>query len=204
MPKSQPEKLNLFKERKHEYAQPKTPKLVEMGEAAYIAVDGKGGPGEDLFQERVAALYGMAYTLKFQSKDVGRDYVVGKLEGLYGIDRPATEWGTLDRDGWTWRLLMRVPDFTTDADLGAARAALRDKEKPGDFDAVRFECIDEGHCVQCLHVGPYENESDTIALMDAYCEAHSLTPHRWHHEVYLSDPRRVPPDRLKTILRHPV
>ncbi len=85
MPKAQPEKLNLFKELKHEYVQPKKPTLIEVGPASYLAVDGRGGPGGEVFQERIGALYAMAYTLKFQSKDAGRDYVVGKLEALYVV-----------------------------------------------------------------------------------------------------------------------
>jgi len=204
MPKAQPEKLNLFKEFKREYVQPKQPKLIEVGPATYLAVDGKGGPGGELFQERVGALYGMAYTLKFQSKDAGRDYVVSKLEALYGVDQPFDDLSTIDSDEWSWRMLMRVPEFTAAEDLEAARAALRAKEKEGDFDAVRLERIDEGRCVQCLHLGPYEKEAETVALMDAFCEEHSLTPRLWHHEIYFSDPRRVPPERLKTLLRHPV
>ncbi len=204
MPKSQPEKLNLFKELKHEYVQPKKPTLIEVGPAFYLAVDGRGGPGGEVFQERIGALYAMAYTLKFQAKDAGRDYVVGKLEALYGIDQPFAELEAIDKDEWSWRMLMRVPDFTTEADLDAARAALREKEKPGDFDAVRLERVEEKTCVQCLHVGPYENESETIALMDAFCGENGLIPRLWHHEIYQSDPRRIPPERLKTILRRPV
>ncbi len=199
MTPAQEPKRNLFKEFSAEYAQPKTPRSIEIGPAFYLAVDGSGEPGEETFTEPIGALYGMAYTLKFQSKEVGRDYVVGKLETLYGMDG-----GSPGAGEWKWRMLIRVPEFTTDDHLDAARQALREKEKPGDFDAVRLEQIEEGRCVQCLHVGPYENSSETVALMDAFCEEHSLTPHRWHHEIYLSDPRRVPPERLKTIQRRPV
>jgi len=153
--KAPPEQRNLFTELEREYVQPKAPRLIEVGPARYLAVDGRGGPGGAVFQERIGALHGMAYTMKFQGKE-------------------------------------------------AARAALRSKEKPGDFDAVRLERIEEGRCVPCLHVGPYETEAETVERMDAFCEENALTPHLWHHEVYLGDPRRVPPERLKTILRRPV
>ena len=204
MPTSQPEKRNLFRELKQEYCQPKAPRLVETSSGAYLAADGQGGPGEELFQNRVGALYAMAYTVKFDCKFAGADFVVGKLETLYGVDMPLDRLGETPKERWRWRMLIRVPEFVTEKHLAAARAALREKDKPGDFDAVRLETIEEGHCVQMLHVGPYEQERRTLDVMQAFYAANDLEPRLWHHEIYLSDPRRVPPEKLKTILRQPV
>ena len=145
----------------------------------------------------------MAYTLKFASKFAGRDFVVCKLEGLYFADGD-TPLEDLPKAEWKWTLMMRVPDFIGDADLDAARKQLREKGKEGDFDAVRLETIDEGSCVQMLHVGPYENEHETLAAMATFMADEGLVPNGHHHEIYLSDPRRVPAEKLRTILRHPV
>ena len=199
------EKLNLLKEHKAEYRATSRPVMVEVSEGSYLRVSGRGAPGSELFERRVEALYGMAYTLKFISKSGGRDYAVSKLEGLYGIDgQTVAELSDLDKAEWNWRLLIRVPDFLTTAQLEEARHTLRKKGKEGDFDAVCLDLVHEEACVQMLHVGPYDQEEETLAAMQGFAEAKGLAPYRWHHEIYLSDPRRIPPERLRTILRRPV
>ncbi len=204
MPTRTHDKLDLYKRHKAEYAAPKKPALVETKPARYLAIDGRGGPGDETFQAKIAGLYGMAYTAKFNSKLAGRDYVVCKLEGLYwtGDGKPGLD--ETPKDQWCWTLLMRVPDFITAGLLDEARRALRERGKEGDFDDVGLETIDEGRCVQMLHVGPYEHERTTIDAMTSFAGAEGLRPHGRHHEIYLSDPRRVPPEKLRTILRQPV
>ncbi len=205
MATSQGEKVNLLKQHKDQYAAPKEPTLVEMGEASYLVVRGSGEPGSELFQNRIGALYAVAYTVKFNSKFAGRDFVVGKLEGLYGVDGQTVEdVSDLPPADWNWRLMIRVPAFISRKRLAEARQTLRDKGKEGDFDAVSLDTYREGRCVQMLHVGPYEDESETIDRMYRFARDQRVKPHMWHHEIYLSDPRRVPPERLRTILRHPV
>jgi hypothetical protein len=199
-----PAKRDLLKELKAEYCQPKMPQLVEPTRGDYLAMDGRGGPGGDAFQGCMEALYGMAYTIKFARKAEGADFVVPKLEGLYGIGMPAAKLAALPQEQWDWRMLIRMPDGVTATHLHDARAALQDKGKQADFDAVRLEPMEEGSCVQMLHVGPYEEEQRTLDAMLEFCAESQLQPYGWHHEVYLSDPRRVPPERLKTILRLPV
>ena len=199
------EKIDLLKLHKKEYVAPKKPTLIDMTAATYLTVQGSGAPGSDLFQDRVGVLYAMAYTLKFESKFAGRDYTVCKLEGLYGVDgQSSDDLATLPKTEWNWRLMIRQPDFITDDHVAGARTTLRDKGKEGDFDAATLETLDEGRCVQMLHVGPYDEEPRTIELMLEHAAAEGLAPHMWHHEIYLSDPRRVPPERLRTILRLPV
>jgi len=202
---AQPDKLNLFKQHSDQYATPKKPKLIEIAPALYLAAKGTGGPGGEGFQECVGALYGLAYTLKFACKVAGRDFVVCKLEALYGIDgQDHAELSKLPVEQWKWKMLIRVPGFIDDDQLAAARSSLLERGKEGTFDSVKLEAIDEGPCVQMLHVGPYDKEIETIRQMRAFMEGQGLQSHRWHHEVYLSDPRRVPPERLRTILRQPV
>ena len=205
MPVSDTDKIDLYKLHKAEYAAPKKPKLIETKRARYMVVEGQGAPGDETFQRKIEALYGMAYTAKFQSKFAGRDYTVCKLEGIYGIGgQKAADFDKLPPEQWKWKLLIRVPDFVGDKQLDEARKALRERGKEGDFDDVHLEEIDEGPCVQMLHVGPYEEEKRTIDAMKAFADEGGYEMHMWHHEIYLSDPRRVPPERLKTILRQPV
>lgn len=197
-------KRNLVKELKEEYSTTKKCKLLEVSPALYLAVDGKGSPGDAAFADAVGALYGMAYTIKFHCKDRGEDFVVGKLEALYAKGVPMEEYAAQPKESWEWTMMIRVPECVTEADMTPAREALRAKDKPEDFDAVRLESIEEGRCVQMLHVGPYEEEERTGKAMLEFCEEQRVRPHRWHHEIYLSDPRRVPAEKLKTLLRFPV
>jgi hypothetical protein len=201
------EKIDLFKSNKEEYASPKKPILVKVKKAAYLAVDGCGGPDSDDFQIAIGALYGMAYTVKMTRKFSGRrDYVVCKLETLYWSDGGAEGVGfnELPPENRRWKLMIRTPDFVIEKELKEARAALMAKGKGEAVDQVRLESLTEGRCVQMLHVGPYDQEGETLAVMRAFAEEKGRVFHGLHHDIYLSDPRRVPPDRLKTILRRPV
>jgi hypothetical protein len=199
------EKLDLYKMYKHEYAAPGEPTLIHVGRGDYLVASGRGAPGGQLFQARVGALYGMAYTLKFESKSAGRDFAVSKLEGLYGVDGQSFErFLELPAEEWNWRLAIRVPDFLGREHLEQARATLRDRRKPGDWSVVSLDAFDEGECVQMLHVGPYREEARTLEAMRVYARSRGLAPALWHHEIYLSDPRRVPARKLRTILRQPV
>ena len=136
-------------------------------------------------------------TRKFAGKP---DYAVCKLEAQWFTDgEPAA----IPKEAWKWKLMMRTPDFVSQKDLKTAMGTLLKRGKSREIEEVTLETIDEGVCVQMLHVGPYERESETIALMRRFAEANGLKLSGPHHEIYLSDPRRVPPERLKTILRNP-
>jgi hypothetical protein len=198
------DKLDLYKVHKSEYAAPKKPAIVETQPARYMVVCGEGAPGGPIFEEKVGALYGMAYTAKFQSKQAGRDYTVCKLEGLWWTAAGGPFGASTSPADLQWKLLIRVPDFITETQLAEARRSLREKGKEGDFDGVTLETVDEGRCIQMLHVGPYENEHETIDTMMSFAAEQGVEPHGRHHEIYLSDPRRVPPEKLRTIIRHPV
>ncbi len=193
------QKLDLLKVHKSEYVTPKSPKLVETGPAHYLTISGRGAPGGELFSQHVNALYNVAYTIKFGHKAKGDDYVVCKLEGLWwGWDpeQPSTD--------MNWKLLIRVPDFVSQADVDAARLHLLSTGKTEYVKEVRLEEIDEGRCVQMLHVGAYDKEPETITAMVKFAEGNGYEVHGHHHEIYLSDPGRVPQERWRTILRLPV
>jgi len=201
--KPQP-KLDLYKLHKAEYAATRKPALVEIKPASYLAISGQGAPGGDRFTASIGALYGMAFTIKMTRKFAGQqDYAVCKLEGQWWSE-PASNFDRLPKDQWLWNLLIRTPEFIKDDDLRQAVAVLLKRGKGEEVKRVRLESLAEGLCVQMLHVGPYEKECETIAVMKAFAEQQQLLFSGKHHEIYLSDPRRVPPERLKTILREPV
>jgi hypothetical protein len=199
-----PPKLDLYKLHKTEYAATRKPALVDVKPATYLAISGQGAPGGERFSASIGALYGMAFTIKMTRKFAGKqDYAVCKLEGQWWCDPPA-DFASQPKDQWLWNLMIRTPDFIKQDDLQQAVAVLHKRGKGEGTDRVRLESLTEGPCVQMLHVGPYDKECETIALIQAFAEKQQLQFSGRHHEIYLSDPRRVPPDRLKTILRAPV
>ena len=195
-------KLDLYRKFKAEYVAPRTPVLVTTRVVKYLTVSGRGSPEETAFQNAVGALYGIAFTIKMARKIAGRDYTVARLEGLWWGGVP----GKLIIDSppatWRWKIMIRVPWFISGTDVQRARRALVERGKiPG---TVRLESLREGRVVQLLHVGPYDREHESIARMHEFAQARGLRLHGRHHEIYLSDPHRVPPTKLRTILRHPV
>ena len=197
------EKVDLYKENKKEYAATQKPALVEIGPAVYLSISGKGAPGDTAFINAVGALYGVAFTVKMTRKFAGkRDYAVGKLESLW----PNLNCDTAIRDKqqWEWQLLIRTPKFVTQKDVSHAIATLLKRGKGEDVRRVELRSLTEGTCVQALHVGPYEDEGKTVAMMKELAEKRGLCLAGPHHEIYLSDPRRIAPAKLKTILREPV
>ena len=196
-------KLDLYKENAGEYKACKKPEFVKVKAAHYLAAPGQGLPSAPLFQERIAALFTMAYTIKMARKAEGNDYAVCKLEALWWAegggcmkDIPLAE--------CNWKLLIRVPDFIRKDDLKKAAQAVAAKGKKVDVSPVVLEGIKEGTCVQMLHVGPYDREAETVAVMNEFAHAAGQEFHGTHHEIYLSDPGRTAPERLRTLLRLPV
>jgi hypothetical protein len=197
------DKIDLFREHRAEYVMSKEPLLVNVKSGKYLAVSGTGGPASHAFKQRLGALYGTAYTIKFDNKlRRARDFKVGVLEGLWWVKGRTRDALAAPKDDWQWKLLIRVPSFVTARSVAAALTTLRAKGRP--VADVKLETIREGRSVQALHVGAYADEPLTIAKMDAFARARHLRYRGRHHEIYLSDPRRVPPSRLRTILRHPV
>lgn len=197
-------KLDLYKEHKAEYATPKKPGLVKVRPAKHLTITGKGKPGGELFQKHIGALYGVAFTIKMTRKFAGQDYKVCHLEGLWWGDKEGLDFSAVPIDQWNWKLIIRVPDFIQKKDLDSAVRALKEKGKGPEVADVVLEKINEGLCVQVLHVGPYPDEVRTMTQMMNLAQEKGLACQAPHHEIYLSDPRRVPPERLRTILRLPV
>jgi hypothetical protein len=199
-----PEKLDLKRSFKEYYAAPKKPVIFDPGPVTCLTIAGRGAPGGEDFTARVGALYAMAYTVKMSRRPSGaRDYTIGSLEAQWWSESGRC-FLELPRDQWCWKLLILTPDFVGQPELARAAAALQKRGRAPAAPDVKLEKLSEGRCVQMLHIGPYESEGGTIATMTAFAKSKGLSPHGLHHEIYLSDPRRVPPEKLKTILRLPV
>ncbi len=198
------DKVDLRKDLKALYAPPKGKVVVvDVPPLGFLMVDGMGDPNTTpAHREAVEALYAVAYTLKFGMKAQGRDFAVGALEGLWWADDHAV-FLTGDRAHWHWAMMIAVPDFVTPAAVDAARAkAAARKDLPG-VPALRWERFHEGEAVQTLYFGPYTGEGPTIAGLHDHVEGLGRGLHGKHHEIYLSDPRRTAPEKLRTIIRQP-
>lgn len=182
------------------------PALITVPPLNVLIIDGAGEPEGADFEAAIGALYSLAYTMKFTRKKAGTgpDYRVFPLEGLWG-DGPDDRFWCAARATWRWSLLIAQPDFIVERDLDDARSHLgaRGKATPK-TDLVRLELLDEGSAAQVLHVGPYSEEMPTIERLHRFIADHNLRLRGRHHEIYLGDPRRADPSRLRTILRQPV
>ena len=187
----------------------KHPAIVDVPELAFLMVDGRGDPETaEPYHQALEALYSVAYTLKFALKkaDPERDFKVAPLEGQWWADEAAPTMADLqrDRDAWNWTMMIAVPDAVTAAEVAAAReAAARKRDLPA-APLLRLERLEEGLAAQIMHVGPYSEEGPTIERLHAFAAAEGYELRGRHHEIYLGDPRRTAPERLKTVLRHPV
>ncbi|MGC5052158.1 GyrI-like domain-containing protein [Micromonospora sp. DT48] len=182
-------------------------RIVDVPDMRYLMIDGHGDPNTSpAFTAAVEALYPVAYKLKFASKrDLGRDYVVPPLEGLWWADDMAAFTTSRDKSLWSWTLLLMVPDWIDRAMVDTAVEQAGAKNRPARLDDIRLETLSEGRCVQTLHVGSFDDEAAVLAhLHDEFIPNHGLRMTGKHHEIYLSDFRRVAPEKRRTILRQPV
>ena len=200
-------KIDFKTEYKSMYSAPtKDFALVDVPPLSYLMFDGRGDPNTaPAYVQAIEALYSLSYTLKFMSKRAfDRDYVVGPLEGLWWA-ADMSSFTTRQKEKWSWTMMILQPEWVTAGHLQAAKAeVLMKKGLPG-IEKVRLETLHEGLSAQILHIGPYDAEGPVLArLHQEWLPAHGLREHGHHHEIYLSDPRKAAPDKLKTILRQPV
>ena len=201
------------KEYKEFYMPPKKPTIVTVPSMNYLAVRGKGDPNtpDGEYKQAIGLLYAIAFTIKMSKKSSRQiegyfDYVVPPLEGFWwqdsveGVDHA-------HKEDFNWISLIRLPDFVTAEDFDWAINEAAAKKKT-DFSKVEFLTYNEGLCVQCMHIGRYDDEPATVRLMHEFIEQEGYTldisDNRFHHEIYLSDARRVAPEKLKTVIRHPI
>ncbi len=200
------EKLDFKKLYRDLYAPGGNPVLIDVPPIRFIMVDGCGDPQGEMYQQAIQLLYALSFTIKMSkmngAQPVGYvDYVVPPLEGLWSHTEG-------ERENWRWTSIIRQPDFVTSEVFGWAKEQVKKKKPELDTSIARLESFTEGRCVQLLHVGPYSTEPESISRIMSFIEKNNLRAElnegRRHHEIYLSDPRRTAPERLKTILRLPV
>ena len=208
------DKIDYKKTEKHLYL-PKAPAIVQVPEMAFFAVDGAGDPNTSpAYQQAMEILYGLSFTVKM-SRMSGEepagyfDYVVPPLEGLWWTDDPGFDGKPpADKNDFRWTSLIRQPDFVTEDIFGWALERLAKKKPELDLSKARFLRWEEGLCAHLLHIGPYDEEPASIDKLSAFTETEGysvdFSETRRHHEIYLGDPRRTAPEKLKTVIRHPV
>jgi hypothetical protein len=183
-------------------------RIVLVPERRVLAIDGEGEPGGPAFQEAMGAIYGVAYGLLFLLRDRGIEAHVPPVEALWTRREGEQDWAigpvAFDPSAWRWTLLMPVPETATQDDIGVAVRATAARNTTGAACRLEVRWLSEGLVVEAMHVGPYDTEPETIAAMHAHAAAFGLAPHGAHHEIYLGDPRRARPERLRTVLRQPV
>lgn len=201
------------KEYKEFYMPANKPSIVTVPKMNYIAVRGKGNPNDESgeYKDSIGLLYAIAFTIKMSYKGSHKidgyfEYVVPPLEGFWWQEGSDTI-DYANKNGFNFISLIRLPDFVTKADFDWAVREATNKKK-ADFSKVEFLTYDEGVCVQCMHVGSYDDEPKTVALMHEYMAANGyaldISESRYHHEIYLSDPRKCAGEKLKTVVRHPI
>lgn len=197
--------VDLKQSLKSLYTAPSEPQLVDVPPRQYLMIDGKGDPNtSEAFMAAVPALYTLAYGLRAALKATeGVAYKVMPMEGLWWLPE-GDDFDDSDRTNWFWTLMISLPDGVDAALFEQARDAAKRKKRDLPLDGVRIETLHEGLSAQIMHTGPFADEPETLAKLDAFITAQGLAYRGKHHEIYLSDFQRTAPAKLKTILRHPV
>ena len=203
-------KIDYKKEYKELYMPKQKPMIVDVPAISFLMINGKGDPNDDAYANAVSALYAMSYTIKMSKNGEHKprgyfEYVVPPLEGLWWTDGP---FELFERKDWLWTSMIRQPEFVTQDIFEWALETCKKKKPDVDFAGIRLENFTEGLCVQIMHLGPYAEEPASIEKMHALIKEEGYidvtSDIRKHHEIYLSDPRKTEPAKLKTVVRHPI
>ncbi|MHA2095928.1 MAG: GyrI-like domain-containing protein [Candidatus Hodarchaeales archaeon] len=190
------------------YNPARDPHIIDIPDMWFFMVDGTGHPGNNpLYQEAMQLLYGASFTLKMSvMKPLGKDYVVPPLEGLWWAEDMTvfTKSFMEKKDEWKWTSMIRIPDFVEEEQIKKALRIFKEKKNPENIHKIRYEKYSEGTVVQVLHLGPYSEEGPIINNMHKYAGDNGYLLHNKHHEIYLSDPRRTKPEKLRTVIRQPI
>ncbi|MGL6104629.1 GyrI-like domain-containing protein [Romboutsia sp.] len=200
-------KYEWRKKDKKLYLPKDNPIVIHVPKMSYFTIEGKGNPNGEDFKKCVEALYSLSYTIRmFPKKEIYPygyyEYTVFPLEGVWDLDEEGRKLDYLDKDHLVYKLMIRQPDFVDDQLFNLAKELVLKKKKDSLIDEVKFEEIEEGLCLQMLHIGSFDTEPETFDIMEKYCaENNYIRESKIHKEVYISDPRKVDPEKLKTVLR---
>jgi hypothetical protein len=202
------QKFDFKKEYKNLFSpSAKEAEIIDVPAFKYIMIDGEGDPNTaQEFQDKVQVLYGLSYTIKFMLKKDGKDpfdFAVPPLSGLWCAE-DMTAFVEGRKHEWKWTLMIAMPDRVTDDVFEKGKETLREKKNPVFLDQARLETYEEGLCAQIMHIGPYAEEGPTIAKLHEFFQEKGYTFNGRHHEIYLGDPRRCKPEKLRTIIRQPI
>ena len=204
------EKLDLTKRYKSYYRAATKPELIDVAAAQYLSICGKGDPSDEGFAGNIAALYTVAYVIKFMCKAEDKDFTVAKLEGLWWYDeeqyKNVSASATpvqVPRSEWYYRLLIRLPEYVNAAHIAMGITTAKEKKKVAAAAHVELYLINAHRAVQMMHIGPFDKEPETLQQIIEFMQQNHLPKNGLHHEIYLSDFRKTAPDKLKTILREP-
>lgn len=205
------DKIDLTKQHKSYYTAKTQPHIIDVEPANFLSITGKGDPSSQNFVDTIQALYSTAYTIKFMYKSQNKDFVVAKLEGLWWFDTEKYKVTTMEeapklipRSEWEYRLLIRMPDFVSDESVELAKQQVVAKKNIALAETVSLCLMNEGKCVQMLHIGSFDSEPVSLQKINAFMVENGWERNGLHHEIYLSDFRKTPPEKLRTILREPV
>lgn len=189
---------------------PKKPTKIDVPSMKYFTIEGRGNPNNEQFNEYVEALYSLSYGIRMLSKkgitpEGYFEYTVFPLEGVWDLDEVGRTLDYLSKDHFVYKLMIRQPDFVTEDLFHNVLESVKQKKSNRQLDNVKFETLIDGLCVQTMHIGSYDDEPATFALMEQYCDQNNLKRiEKTHKEIYISDPRRTSPEKLKTVLRFKV
>ncbi|MCE7735009.1 MAG: hypothetical protein GPJ54_09040 [Candidatus Heimdallarchaeota archaeon] len=188
------------------YRPKEDPQIIEVPDMHFFMIDGKGDPNTAVvYKLALEALYAVSYALKMKivkKENPGKDYVVPPLEGLWYMDDMKL-WSS-DKSKWKWTMMIRIPDFVTDDQVKRSIQITKDGKNPKSLDQIYLKNYIEGKVVQLMHIGSYDSEGDNIEKMHKYARDKGYELHGKHHEIYLGDPRKAAPEKLKTVLRQPI
>ena len=203
-------KFEWRKQLKDLYLPGKKPTTIDVPAMKYFTIEGKGNPNGEGFKESVEPLYALSYAIRMMPKkgitpEGYFEYTVFPLEGIWDLDEEGRKLDYLDKDHLVYQLMIRQPDFVTEELFQYAVDTVKQKKPALQLDKVKFETIEEGLCVQAMHIGSYDTEPETFALMEQYCSQNNLERiEKIHKEIYISDARKTAPEKLKTVLRFKV
>ncbi len=200
-------KLDLTKADPNYYKVGKKPELRDLDPYYYLTIKGRSAPEDEKFNQAIEALYAVAYGIKFLCKAEDNDFVVPKMEGFWWVDGGAqnqAQYMDVPRDEWNWKITIRMPDFVEAHHFFRALENAKMKKGIEKLDDIKFELINEGRSAQILHIGSYDHEEQSIEKLHQFITDQGLQISGTHHEIYLSDPRKTPEEKLRTILRYSV